>query len=356
MNPAPEGLLLRLEARRVVRGRLRRPEPPRSGPRVPLADRDLYWVESLRVIGPDRPGDDEEQRLVGRFESDVGLGRDHRRPHVERGPVRPWNPLVVELEERLDGADEDGRVHFGQIEAHRRRVEARRVVGRPEQVHGPRATAVPVRLEPLEYRLTIVQDKGGRREVEVREGPYGGVAPAAVRGPAHREHVIAVDLPEPERTLVRRLRSALLRRRRLDPEVHAPPPRLPECRAGGPPPAARTGNLGRPRPQSQARVAVPRFGIAMIARRRSAIPPGAEVRNGQVRVSAWPTSNSLRGSSAAELGRWNGGVVYGNDVHWVVRSRSAKPRSSRDWSPAIRVTKPTADSKAICRTIRTLDR
>ena len=217
---APEGLLLRLEARRVVRGRLGRPEPARTGPRVPLADRDLHRVEALRIVGAHRAGDDVEEGLVGGLEADVGLGRDQRRAHVERGPVRTGDPFVVELEERLDGAYEDVRVDLGQVETHRRRVEARRVVGRPKQVHGPRAATVPVCLQPLEYRLAVVQDEGGGREVEVREPPYGGIAPAAARGPAHREHVVAVELPEPERTLVRRLRAALLRRCRLDPEVH----------------------------------------------------------------------------------------------------------------------------------------
>ena len=223
---APEGLLLRLEARGVVRGRLGRPEPARPGPRVPLGNRDLHRVEPLRVVGADRAGDDEEERLVGGLEPDVGLGRDHRRAHVERGPVRTGDPFVVELEQGFDRAHEDVRVHLGQVEAHRRRVEARRVVRRPEQVHGPRAAAVPVRLQPLEDGLAVVQDEGGGREVEVRERRYGGLAPSAVRSPPHGEHVVAVDPPEPERTLVRRLRSALLRRRRLDPEVHAPLPRL----------------------------------------------------------------------------------------------------------------------------------
>ena len=204
---------------------------------------------------------------MGGLEADVGLGRDHRRAHVEGGPVRPGDPLVVELEERLDRADEDGRVHLGQIEAHRRRVEACRVVGGPEQVHGSRTAAVPVRLQPLEDGLAVVQDEGGGREVEVRERRYGGLAPSVVRSPPHREHVVAVDLAEPERTLVRRLRSALLRRRRLDPEVHAPPPRLLEGERPGRRPPREPRNLGRGRPQSQARPAVHRPTIALIARR-----------------------------------------------------------------------------------------
>ena len=272
-EPAPEGLLLRLEARRVVRGRLGRPEPPRSGPRVPLADGDLHRVEAFGVIGADRAGDDVEQGLVGGLEADVGLGRDHRRAHVERGAVRAGDPLVVQLEQGFDRADEDVRVHFRQVEAEGRGVEARRVVGRPEQVHGPRAAAVPIRLQPLEDGLAVVQDERGGREVEVRERPYGGIAPAALRRPAHREHVVAVDLPEPERTLVRRLRAALLRLRRLDPEIHAPPPRLREGERAGHRPPREPRNLGRARPQSQAQARAAAQDPE-IARRRSAGPAG----------------------------------------------------------------------------------
>ena len=223
---AGERLLLRLEARRVVRGRLRRTEPPRPGPRVPVGHRDLHRIEALGVIGADRSGDDEEEGFVRGLEPDVGLGRHHGGPHVQGGSVRTRDPFVVELEQGLDCPGEDGGVHFGQVETHGGPVEARRVVGRAEQVH--RSLPVPVRLQPLEDRLSVMQDQGGGRELQIGERLQRGIFPTAVGGPAHGEHVVAVDLPEAEGALVRRLRPPQLRRRRLDPEVHRvskPPPR-----------------------------------------------------------------------------------------------------------------------------------
>jgi len=146
------------------------------------------------VVGRDERGE-HEQALIRRPDDELGLAGEQQRPDVQGVPRRRRHPLVVVGDEQVDGVDEDVHGKLGQAEPARAVLEPSGVGLGPEGRDRPVGTAVD--LEPLEHRLAVVQRRGRGVQDEWPVGRETSVLPAAVAGPADRQHVLGEDPPEP---------------------------------------------------------------------------------------------------------------------------------------------------------------
>lgn len=129
--------------------------------------------------------------------SEERLRTEHERTDVERSAGRGGDPLLFQLDQFAESVENDVYVELRHAQSFRASVHADEVVAGTE--HRDLALRVLVRLQPLEYALTVMQRAARGRDAEVVVGDDLGFAPAALcRVVLHDEHVVGEVLSEAE--------------------------------------------------------------------------------------------------------------------------------------------------------------
>ena len=166
-----------------------------------MGDPDLHRVEALGVVGAHRREDHEVSVRVGSANSEEGVDGDDGGPDVERGARLPRHPVRFEAQEFFQALEGQVGIHGRDAQALGRSVEPIDVGPRPEELD--LALGIPIRLEPFEDRLAVMEHHGRRFHGDgcVRLDPR--VVPAPVRVVIHIEHMVGEDGAEPEAGFVR---------------------------------------------------------------------------------------------------------------------------------------------------------
>jgi hypothetical protein len=188
------GLALGEQAAGVVAGALGLAGAAHGRPDVLVGQPDRHRLDLTGEERQHGEGDQQEQVLVGGAHAHLRLGGDHERPQVQALPLGGGHPVAVDLDEGVDGVEEQLLGQLGHGEAGGRAVEALGVLLRPEDRDA--AVGLPVGLEALEDGLPVVQHHRRRVELQRRVGGELRVVPALVDGPADRDHVVGVDAAE----------------------------------------------------------------------------------------------------------------------------------------------------------------
>ena len=175
-------------------------------PHVFGLDENAHRVEALRVVGPDRSGEHEEEVFAARSDAQVGVGGDERGADVERAARAGWDPVAFREDEGADGAREELGRHWLHVEASGRVGESLDALVEAEE----KALAVwaAVGLESLEDGLAVVQTDGGGVDLERPQGLDARVGPAAFRGEVGAEEVVGEVASKAKGARVRQRRAA----------------------------------------------------------------------------------------------------------------------------------------------------
>lgn len=214
LEAAARGLHLRHDARGVVGAELLVAHAAGPRPHGVVGGLERHGLEARRVVRPHGRRDHVQQRRPGLAHAEGLLRADERRPQVERVAPLLGDEALLELGELGDQVDEGGGREGGQGDAGGGPVEALHVLVRAEQPDLP--VLVLVGLHALEALEGVVEDAGGRVERQVLVRLDGGLQPAVLLGPLHRQHVVGELPPEYERV---RVLDVLGRRRPGDAEL-----------------------------------------------------------------------------------------------------------------------------------------
>ena len=191
-----DGLLLAEKGRRVVAAGLRGSGAAGCCPGVTLGQPDRHGPQpAAGEHAAGRRGNDQEQVRAGRAaHAQRHGGSDHEGPQVQALLGARRHPVLVVRDQQLDRLHERVVRQFRHRHPGRRAPEPRGIGVRPERDN--RARLLPVRLQPFEDLLAVVQDGGRGVEHERAVRLELAVVPALIGRPAQRDHVVGKYLPE----------------------------------------------------------------------------------------------------------------------------------------------------------------
>ncbi len=180
-----------------------------------VLDIDADGVDALCIVSARRGADDAEDVLMGRVDTERDVGREGERTDVQGRAVRVRDPVLLHLDQSLDGLDEIFHGDVRDAQTVRRVVHTARVAVRAEQLD--LVVSRSVGLHALEDLLGIVEHDTGRVQLERRIRNDARVVPADTEVVLHDEHVVREDVTETEFALIGGLRFE--RRRFFDLDI-----------------------------------------------------------------------------------------------------------------------------------------
>ena len=135
--------------------------------------------------------------------ANVRVNREYVRSYIKRSSLSGRNPVLVNLNKRLDSLYRKFLVNFRNTKSVAGYVHSRHILFRSEKLN--RTVSRSVSLKSLKYFLRVVQNHCRRVKLKRRIRNYSRVVPALAFVIVHYEHMVCVILSETELAFVSRL-------------------------------------------------------------------------------------------------------------------------------------------------------
>jgi len=165
-----------------------------------LVAEKLDWLPAGGVVRTDRAEDDEDLGLLGKSDTNSGVGGDVSGADIEREALTLWDPVLIVKNELLDASKKTLRINGRKTDTLTRTVHTSHVQFRAE--HAGATIRAKECLHTLEALNGVVEDRSSRAHLQVVERNDARNTPTVGAVPVNFEHVITEVLTKNESGLL----------------------------------------------------------------------------------------------------------------------------------------------------------